>query len=255
WIFAHTLYRIRVLGRENVPASGPVLFVCNHVSYIDALLLFTAQRRPVRFIIWAPFTQVPGLRWLLRLARVIPIDNSAGPRAIVKSLHAASEALSKGEPVCIFSEGSITRTGFMLPFRRGFGQILKRTPAPVVPVCLDHVWGSIFSYHGGQFLWKWPQRLPYPVSVALGEALSPNVTAGEVRQAIQKLSADCSVARGPERLPVHRQFVRMAVRHPFRPCIIDAAQGKTYRYAETLAMARIFSQFLKPVLGDNPMVG
>lgn len=254
WLFAHTVYRIRVLGPERAPASGPVLFVCNHVSYIDALLLFTAQRRPVRFIVWAPFTRVPGLRLLLRAARVIAIDSTAGPRAIVHSLHAAGDALARGEAVCIFAEGSITRTGFLLPFHRGFEQILKRTPAPVVPVCLDHVWGSIFSYHGGRFLWKWPQRLPYPVSVAFGEPLPPTVTAAEVRQAIQKLSADCSVARSPDRLPVHRQFVRMAVRHPFRSCVVDAAQGKVYRYVEVLAAARILSRVLKPVLGDDPMV-
>src|SRR6202011_3080872 len=139
-----------------------------------------------RFVIWAPFTRVPFLRVLLRLDRVIPIDSTAGPRAIVHSLRAASEALGKGEVVCIFAEGGITRTGFMLPFHRGFEQVLKRSPVPVVPVCLDHVWGSIFSLQGGRFLWKWPQKLPYPVSVAFGPALPPTVSAVEVRQAIQK---------------------------------------------------------------------
>src|SRR5207248_11189964 len=153
------------LGREHVPATGPVLFVCNHVSYIDALLLFTAQRRPVRFIIWAPFLRVPGLRLLLRLARVVPIDSAGGPRAIIQSLRTAGEALANGEAVCIFAEGSITRTGFMLPFHRGFEQIRKRTPAPSGPVCLDHVWGSSFSNQGGRFPRKWPQKVPYPGSV------------------------------------------------------------------------------------------
>ena len=85
----------------------------------------------MRFIIWAPFLRVPGLRLLLRLARVVPIDSAGGPRAIIQSLRTAGEALANGEAVCIFAEGSITRTGFMLPFHRGFEQILKRTPAPI----------------------------------------------------------------------------------------------------------------------------
>src|SRR5947209_14355492 len=112
-------------------------------------------------MIWAPFLGIPGLRLLLRLAKVIPIDGSAGPRAIIQSLRAAGEALGRGEAVCIFAEGGITRTGFMMPFHRGLEQVLKRSPAPVVPVCLAFVWGSIFSYRGGRFLWKWPQRIPY----------------------------------------------------------------------------------------------
>ena len=255
WLPAHLFYRIRVSGRENIPMTGPVLFVCNHVSFIDAFLVFLAQPRLVRFLIWAPYTRLPWLGFLLKLARVIPIDGSAGPRAILKSLHAASEALKQGEVICVFGEGGITRTGFMMPFNRGFEQILKRSPVPVIPVCLDHVWGSIFSYQGGKFLWKWPQILPYPVNIAFGSPLPPTVKAGDVRQAIQKLSADCAVERSPWRLPVHRQFLRMAARHPFRSCIIDATTERVFRYGEVLAGARIFSKLLKPILKDSPMVG
>src|SRR5205085_10412427 len=133
-------------------------------------------------------------------------------------------------------EGGITRTGFLLPFQRGFEQVLKRAPAQVVPVCLDHVWGSIFSYRGGRFLWKLPQKLPYPVVISFGQPLPPTATAADVRQAIQKLSAESSVARGGRRRPVHRQFVRMAASHPFRPCFVDPLNnGKVYRYGEALA--------------------
>src|SRR5262249_22758991 len=158
-----------------------------------------------------------GLRHLLRWAGAIPIDASAGPRAIVQSLRLASDALARGEVVCIFAEGRFTRTGFLLPFHRGFEQIVKRTPAPVIPVCLENVWASIFSYAGGKLIWKWPQELPYPVSVAYGQPMPPTTSAAQIRQAIQKLSADCAMDRSQRRKPVHRQFVRMAARHPFRP--------------------------------------
>ena len=199
WLLTHTVYRVRVLGRENVPAKGGALLVCNHISYIDWLLLLAAQRRFIRFVIFAGFTKKWGLRYLLRWAGAIPIDGAGGPRAIVKSLRRASDALAKGELVCIFAEGRLTRTGFMLPFHRGFEQIAKRSQAPVIPVCLDHVWGSIFSYEGGKFFWKWPQQIPYPVCVAFGAPLPPTASAFQVRQAIQELSADCSIARALDR--------------------------------------------------------
>jgi acyl-[acyl-carrier-protein]-phospholipid O-acyltransferase/long-chain-fatty-acid--[acyl-carrier-protein] ligase len=257
WILRHTLYRLRVYGAENVPATGPALLVCNHVSHIDALLVLTAQRRHIRFVIWAPFLRVPGLRWLLRWAKVIPIDSSSGPRAIVHSLRTASDALARGEVVCIFAEGGITRTGFLLPFNRGFEQIAKHNPAPIIPVCLDHLWGSIFSYEGNRFFWKWPQRIPYPVCVAFGPPLAATSSAFEVRQAIQKLSADCSIRRADWRRPVHRQFVRIAVRHPLRPCFIDPnnTTKPMLRYVEALAAAKIFARLLRPVLADDKMVG
>jgi acyl-[acyl-carrier-protein]-phospholipid O-acyltransferase / long-chain-fatty-acid--[acyl-carrier-protein] ligase len=255
WLPAHVLYRIRVFGEENVPASGPALLVCNHVSFIDAFLVFLAQRRPVRFVAWAPYTRVPGLRLLLRLARVIPIDSAGGPRAIVQALRAASTALQNGEVVCIFAEGGITRTGFLLPFHRGFEQILKRSPAPVIPVCLDHVWGSVFSHQGGRFLWKWPQAIPYPIRIAFGQPLPGSASAIAVRQEIQKLSADCAVARNPERWPVLRQFVRIATRHSLRTCMIDSSSGRAFRCGEVLAGAWILARLLRPRLQDDPMVG
>jgi acyl-[acyl-carrier-protein]-phospholipid O-acyltransferase/long-chain-fatty-acid--[acyl-carrier-protein] ligase len=257
WLWGHTLYRIRVFGREHVPAAGPVLLVSNHVSHIDALLIQAVLRRPVRFLMWAPFTRLPLLRWVARLARVIPIDGGAGPRAIIRALRMAGEALAKGEVVCIFAEGGITRTGFLLPFHRGLEQIVKRSPAPIIPVCLDHVWGSIFSYASGRFFWKLPRQVPYPVAVNFGAPLPASASAFEVRQAIQKLSADSAVRRSPERLPVHRQFVRLAARHPLRPCIVDVTNEHkpVFRYGEVLAGAKILARRLRPILGDEKMVG
>ncbi|MCI0376672.1 MAG: 1-acyl-sn-glycerol-3-phosphate acyltransferase, partial [Gemmataceae bacterium] len=91
WLLRHTLYRVHVHGLENIPREGPALLVSNHVSHIDALLILAAQKRKVRFIVWAPFLGVPFLRWILRLMRVIPIDSRSGPRAIIQALRAAGE--------------------------------------------------------------------------------------------------------------------------------------------------------------------
>jgi acyl-[acyl-carrier-protein]-phospholipid O-acyltransferase/long-chain-fatty-acid--[acyl-carrier-protein] ligase len=249
-------YRLRVFGRANVPAKGPALLVCNHVSYIDFLLLLAAHKRFIHFVVFAGWTRVWGLRHLLRWAGVIPIDGSAGPRAIVQSLRLASDMLAKGELVCIFAEGRFTRTGFLLPFHRGFEQIVKRTPAPIIPVCLDQVWGSIFSYRGGRLIWKWFQELPYPATVSFGQPMPPTTTSAEVRMAIQKLSADCAVERSQRRKAIHRHFVRMAARHPFRPCIIDLnLQKKPLSYGKVLAGSICLSRQLKPLLRDDKMVG
>lgn len=256
WLLTHTLYRLRVHGLENIPETGPVLLVSNHVSYIDAFLIMAATKRKIRFLVWAPFMGIPGIRVLLRLANVIPIQGTAGPRAIIQALRAASDALANGEVVCIFAEGGITRTGFLLPFQRGFEQIVKRSPAPIVPICVDHVWGSIFSFQGGSFFWKWPQRLPYRVHVNFGQPLPPTANAFTVRQAIQRLSAESALHRAKERKPVHRQFVRQAVAHPFRSCFIDPnAAQQQLKYGETLVGVKVLLKRLKPLLGSEPMVG
>jgi acyl-[acyl-carrier-protein]-phospholipid O-acyltransferase / long-chain-fatty-acid--[acyl-carrier-protein] ligase len=255
WLITHTLYRLRVSGVEHVPATGAALLVCNHVSYIDWLLVRAAVPRRVRFLVWAPYAKAYGMRHLLRWTRAIPIDGSAGPRAIVQALRQASDALAAGDLVCIFAEGGLSRTGFMLPFHRGFEQIVKRTPAPIIPVCLDHVWGSVFSWRGGRILWKFPQELPYPVQVGLGSPMPPTSSAAEVRVAIQKLSADAAIERTARRRPVHVQFVRTAAKRPFARCISDSASKVELNYGKTLAGAMILAKHLRPILGDAPMVG
>jgi len=256
WLFCHTLYRLKVHGLENLPKTGPALLVSNHVSHIDGLVVLASQNRKIRFLIWAPFLGVPFLRWILRWGKVIPVNTSAGPRAIIQSLRTASEALAKGELVCIFAEGGISRTGFLLPFHRGLEQIVKRSPVPIIPVCLDHVWGSIFSYQGKRFFWKLPKHVPYRVHVIFGKPLPSTASAFEVHQAIQELSADSAIRRSADRRPVHRQFVRMAASHPFRQCIVDANASKPIvRYGEVLVGAKILTQRLRAPLQDDAMVG
>jgi acyl-[acyl-carrier-protein]-phospholipid O-acyltransferase / long-chain-fatty-acid--[acyl-carrier-protein] ligase len=225
-LFVRLFYRMRVIGAENVPAEGPALLVCNHVSYIDWLLLVVAQRRVIRFVVFAGWTKTPVIRHLLRWGKVIPIDASSGPRAIVKSLQAAGEALKRGDLVCIFAEGRFTRTGFLLPFRRGFEEIAKRGGAPIIPVCLDELWGSIFSFYGDRCLWKLPRQLPYSVTIAFGKPMPGESTAEQVRLAVQQLAADAAIARSDELLPVHRQFVRSAVRKRFRRAITGYKEEK-----------------------------
>lgn len=256
WIFNHTLYRLHVTGAENVPATGPCLLVSNHVSWIDAFMIMAANRRKVRFVIWAAFLNIPIIRPILKLARVIPIDPRTGPRAIIQALRAASEALADGDIVCIFAEGGITRTGFLLPFQRGFEQIVKKTPTPIVPLCIDHVWGSIFSYQERKFFWKIPKQIPRHIYITFGAPMPPDSDSVAVRSALQKLWADSGIRRAGRRELVHRRFVRMACRHPFRSCLIDPNASKPeLTYGETLAGVKILNRRLEPMLRDERMVG
>jgi len=255
WLLTHSLYRLRVTGRTHLPAQGPALLVCNRANALDSLLLVAALRRPVRLLLWTPYPRVPGLGRLLAWLRVIPLDGSAGPRGVVRGLRAARAALANGEVVCLFAENTRTRAGFLLPFHRVFRLLMRRAQVPIVPLCLEHDWGSLCTPLDGRYVGKWPQQLPYPVTVAFGSPLPPTATAGAVRQAMQKLSADAAFARASDRLPVHRVFVRNAARQPFRPCLYDTNAHKWLKYGEVLTGALLLARQLRPLLGDERMVG
>jgi acyl-[acyl-carrier-protein]-phospholipid O-acyltransferase/long-chain-fatty-acid--[acyl-carrier-protein] ligase len=190
-------YPLAVRGLENLPRRGGVLLVSNHVSFMDWLLLTAAAARPVRFFISSEFYESPWLGPVVRVARVIPIPPGLRPHEIVQALRRCSDALRSGDVVCVFAEGGITRTGGLMPFQRGFEKIMPGVDAPIVPVALDGVWGSIFSFAGGKVFWKWPSQLRRPVTVNFGQPLPPAATADEVRAAVEKLlTADYADERG-----------------------------------------------------------
>jgi acyl-[acyl-carrier-protein]-phospholipid O-acyltransferase/long-chain-fatty-acid--[acyl-carrier-protein] ligase len=255
WLRTHSLYRLRVHGRLHVPAQGGVLLVCNGVTCLDFLFLVAAHRRPIRCVVFGPWTQRGLIRRLLRWTGAIASDGSS-PDAITQALQQAADALARGEVVCLFAEGRRTPGGFVLPFHRSFEEVAKQSSAPIVPVWIDQAWGSQYHLRDGRFRWKWPQEVPYGVDVTFGAPLPASTSGGDVRQAIQKLSADRAIARTPTRRPVHRQFVRMAAHHPFRICFIDSSNpGRDRTYGGAYVAAVCLRRLLRPMLGDEPMVG
>jgi acyl-[acyl-carrier-protein]-phospholipid O-acyltransferase/long-chain-fatty-acid--[acyl-carrier-protein] ligase len=187
WLVTKTIYRIHMEGRDNIPEKGGALFVCNHVSFVDAPLLMAATDRKIHFIMDKSYYE----RWWIKpfagMLGLIPIASDLGPRELIESLRAASEMIRNGEVVCIFAEGQITRTGELNEFHRGFERIMKNTDAPIVPIALVGVWGSIFSYERGNFFWKWPRHIFYPVTVRFGKPLPPTATSDEVQATVEKL--------------------------------------------------------------------
>jgi acyl-[acyl-carrier-protein]-phospholipid O-acyltransferase/long-chain-fatty-acid--[acyl-carrier-protein] ligase len=221
WLATHSLYRLDIAGRERVPAKGGALLAPNHVSMADAAFLIASLDRPIRFLMFKGSYEHLLVKPFAKILGVIPIASDQGPREMIHSLREAKQALQNGELVCIFPEGQMTRIGQMMPFRRGMERIMKGVEAPIVPVNLDGVWGSIFSFAGGRFLWKFPRRLPYPVRVTFGQPLAPTATSTEARRAVQDLGAEAFARRKREMQTLPRSFIRTARRHPLRFAMAD----------------------------------
>jgi acyl-[acyl-carrier-protein]-phospholipid O-acyltransferase / long-chain-fatty-acid--[acyl-carrier-protein] ligase len=254
WVATHTLYRIHLEGRENVPAKGGALLVPNHVSMVDAVLLIASIDRPIRFLMFKGSYDHPLVKPFAKIMKVIPISAELRPREMIQSLRTATQALKDGEVVCIFPEGQMTRIGQLLPFRRGMERIMKGVEAPIIPVNLGGVWGSIFSFERGKFLWKMPRRIPYPVSVTFGKPLPPTTGSQGTRQAVQELGAEAYKARKRYMRPLHRSFVQTARRHPFRFAMADGRTPKL-TFGGALTRAVFLARRLRSVWRDQPMVG
>jgi 1-acyl-sn-glycerol-3-phosphate acyltransferase len=146
WVLVNTLYRVRVEGMNYLPEEGPALLVCNHVSFMDPLLLMANLRRPARFVMYDRIFNIPLLRFVFRTARAIPIaGQKENPAVLQRAYDAIDAALAAGELVCIFPEGGLTRDGEIAPFRPGVEKILARRPVPVLPMALRGLWGSVWS--------------------------------------------------------------------------------------------------------------
>jgi acyl-[acyl-carrier-protein]-phospholipid O-acyltransferase/long-chain-fatty-acid--[acyl-carrier-protein] ligase len=223
WLTSCIFYRVRVRGRENLPATGGALLVANHVSWLDGILLLLTSSRPIRMLAYADYVSGWWIRRIAHLFGVIPIKSTDGPKGLVRSLSTAREAILNGELVCIFAEGQITRTGQLQPFQRGLLRIVQGTGAPVVPIYLDGLWGSIFSYSEGRFLWKWPRRWPYPVSIRFGYPLSNPDDVHQIREAVQQLGAESVEERKERQLLPPRQALRQLRKSLFRSKVVDSS--------------------------------
>ncbi|XKH61697.1 1-acyl-sn-glycerol-3-phosphate acyltransferase [Halomonas sediminis] len=178
-------YRLRVHGLEHVPREGAALIVCNHVSFMDALILGGACPRSLRFVMERTIFESPWLNWWFRLVGAIPIESERrNPGSLRKTLEAISRALRNGEVVMVFPEGKLTTDGEVHTFRRGLDAILARDPVAVIPAGITGLWGSWTSHHEGPALKKWPRRWRARVSLRFGSPVTPQalVSQGRARQ-------------------------------------------------------------------------
>lgn len=254
WLATHSLYRIRVEGRANIPERGGALFVANHMSFVDALLLSASTDRHIRFLVDKDIYDHAIVHPFARILRAIPVSPLQRPRELLKSLREATNAIRNGDVVCIFAEGQITRIGQLLPFRRGFERIMNGLDAPIVPLCLDGVWGSIFSFEGGRFLWKMPRRIPFPVTVSFGQLMPPTASAAEVRRAVQQLQTDAFPLRKKRMRTLAASFISSAHRYPFRFAMADAKTPRV-SFAGALVKTVFLARRLRKLWARQDKVG
>ncbi|MCZ6625175.1 MAG: acyl-[ACP]--phospholipid O-acyltransferase, partial [Deltaproteobacteria bacterium] len=253
WMLTHTIYRIRIVGQEHVPFRGPALLVCNHLSHVDALLVAACVQRFIRFMVYRPYYEIKAFHWLLRLMKAIPVSGR-NRKEILESLERAREELREGHVVCIFAEGAISRTGQLLPFKRGFEKIAEGMDVPVIPVYLDRLWGSVFSFKAGRFFWKWPERIPYPVTVSFGAPLPSTVKTYEVRQAVMELGSESVSYQKNQQDLLHLRFMKSAKRRWFSFCMADST-GKKLTYGQALVGSLLVSRWIAKGYPKDAMVG
>jgi acyl-[acyl-carrier-protein]-phospholipid O-acyltransferase / long-chain-fatty-acid--[acyl-carrier-protein] ligase len=228
-----SVYRIRASGLEHLPRDGALL-VANHLSHVDALVLGAALH-PLepRFLMHRSFFAVPLVGSFSRWMGAMPVASEDSPEQKAEALARAAAAAKAGELVCIFAEGGISRSGALRPFARGLEIIARDARVPIVPVALDRLWGSLFSFSEGRFFWKWPKRVPFPVDIVIGTPMPPDSERWQVRDAVAELIARAREARMPRTRSLGHRFVLGARRHAGRIAVADAS-GAAVSYRRLL---------------------
>ena len=185
WLLVHSIYRLEPRGVAHIPAEGAAVLVCNHVSFVDPIIIAAACRRPIRFVMDHRIHRTPLIGFIFRHMRTIPIAPASEDAALKEAAFAeVARALAEGELVCIFPEGRITDTGELYPFRSGIARILADCPVPVVPMALAGLWGSFFSRKGGRAMSNPRHLRPFArVDLVVAPALAPALATPETLQA------------------------------------------------------------------------
>jgi acyl-[acyl-carrier-protein]-phospholipid O-acyltransferase/long-chain-fatty-acid--[acyl-carrier-protein] ligase len=250
WVLMHSVYKIRIIGRENIPQHGPALLVSNHVSFIDGFLIGACIHRFVRYMVyetWYDKFSKP-LSWIHAIR--VPVGTR---RSVLKTIELARQELQAGHVVCIFAEGSLTLSGNIAGFQRGMERIVDGLDVPIIPVALGGVWGSIFSQDKRASLWGSIKKLRFPIRVSFGEPMI-EPTAFEVRQRVTELAADSAQFAVDDDDTLAKRFIRAARKNWSHRAMTDSS-GRTLTYGETLIASRLFSEYIQRKHADEMMIG
>ncbi|MFZ0915683.1 MAG: AMP-binding protein, partial [Candidatus Udaeobacter sp.] len=240
-------YRVTAIGMENLPGGG-FLLVPNHISWVDALVLQLACPRPIRYVIDQAYYHKRILHPILRALGCIPINIRHSHAAV----RAAAERIADGEIVCVFPEGQLERRGVLLRLHRGYELIARHANAQVVPVWLDQLWGSIFSFQGGRFFTKFPKRIPYPVTVAFGKPLKAEAAdVATMREELLKLGEFCFSRRPSLDRHLAEECVRGLKRRRFATAVIEGTDHTRLSRAKLLGAAAALSRHLRKEFSDE----
>jgi acyl-[acyl-carrier-protein]-phospholipid O-acyltransferase/long-chain-fatty-acid--[acyl-carrier-protein] ligase len=246
-LLVRCFYRVNAIGLENLP-SGGFLLVPNHISWVDALVLQLACTRPIRYVIDQQYYHKPILHPILRALGCIPINIRHSHAAV----RAAAERIADGEIVCVFPEGQLERRGVLLRLHRGYELIARHADAQAVPVWLDQLWGSIFSFQGGRFFTKFPKRIPYPVTIAFGKPLKAEAAdVATMREELLKLGEFCFSRRPSLDRHLAEECVRGLKRRRFATAVIEGTDHTRLSRAKLLGAAAALCRHLRKEFSDE----
>jgi acyl-[acyl-carrier-protein]-phospholipid O-acyltransferase / long-chain-fatty-acid--[acyl-carrier-protein] ligase len=246
-LLVRCFYRVNAIGLENLP-SGGFLLVPNHISWVDALVLQLACPRPIRYVIDQQYYHKPILHPILSALGCIPINIRHSHAAV----RVAAEKIADGEIVCVFPEGQLERRGVLLRLHRGYELIARHSNARVVPVWLDQLWGSIFSFQGGRFFTKFPKRIPYPVTIAFGKPLKAEAAdVATMREELLKLGEFCFSRRPSLDRHLAEECVRGLKRGRFATAVIEGSDHTRLSRAKLLGAAAALSRHLRNEFSDE----
>jgi acyl-[acyl-carrier-protein]-phospholipid O-acyltransferase/long-chain-fatty-acid--[acyl-carrier-protein] ligase len=238
---ASLIYRVSAHGQHWLPAGG-FLLLPNHLTWVDAVVLQLACPRPIRFVVDAAIYRIAWLNPIFRAVGALPIS----PKRARDAVRDAADAIRAGEIVCIFPEGELSRTGMLLKLKRGYELIARAAECPVVPVWLDRLWGSIFSFTGGKYFFKWPRRFPYPVTVAFGEPIAAEkADIATVRERFLELGEFCYQQRPDLEGHLARACLRGLKRNQWHTAIIDGMDHSKLSCGTLLAVAIALSRHVR----------
>lgn len=245
FLITRVSYRINIYGLENIPDKGGVILVPNHVTYIDGLLIWAAcRKRNISFMIYHKMYNMALFSWLFKILQYIPVYEG---RRVKESLDVAKEHLKKGGTICIFPEGELTRTGSMLPFRRGVEKLIESVVSknvPIIPVYIDQVWGSIFSYERGKFFFKVPHEVPAKISITFGRPLPSGTTSQEIRKAVTELGYKSIQQRKSKHDILPLEVLKIAKKRWFSP-MVTMPQMKPIYYGKLIVTALKLIELLR----------
>jgi acyl-[acyl-carrier-protein]-phospholipid O-acyltransferase/long-chain-fatty-acid--[acyl-carrier-protein] ligase len=243
WVLMHSVYKIRIVGKQNIPQHGPALLVSNHVTFIDGFLIGACIQRFVRHMVFETWYDrfAKPLSWIHAIR--VPVGTR---RSVLKTIEMARQELQAGHVVCIFAEGSLTLSGNTAGFQRGLERIVDGLDVPVIPVHLSGAWGSIFSHDTRASVWRSIQKLRFPVTVSWGEPMK-EPAAFEVRQRVLELAAEAAQPEGT----LAQRFIRAAKTNWSQRAMTDSS-GRTLSYGEALIASHLLAKLFQT---EEQMVG
>jgi acyl-[acyl-carrier-protein]-phospholipid O-acyltransferase / long-chain-fatty-acid--[acyl-carrier-protein] ligase len=239
-LLGRLIYRVKAEFADRLPEGG-FLLLPNHLTWVDAIVLQLATPRPIRFIVYEGIYRLPLLYPIFRCVGAIPISSKGAKDAV----RAAIELIEQGEVVCLFPEGELSRSGMLLRLKRGYELIARGAKCPVVPVWLDQLWGSVFSFEGGRYFFKLPRQIPYPVMVAFGRPIPhEDADIAEVRERFLELGEYCYQHREPLRGHIARACINGLKRRQWETAVTDGMDHTKLSRGMLLAAGIALSRWL-----------